>query len=141
MRNYSSNKPLQAFLQWLQPNNLARFLHLITFVMTHYCIVNKSCVIYSVGVCTCIVFHIGLVYSVVFDIVHSFVPDCSHRLIMLLVINTCEFSLVFQFRIHSTLCIPSCYNIKITKKKSTASALHIFILIINSISTYFSTHS
>ena len=70
---------MQTFSQWLKPNNLARFMHLITFVII--ILFSKSCVIYSVCMCV-IVFHI--VYSIVIDMVCSFVADCSHYVITLL---------------------------------------------------------
>ena len=53
--------------------------------------------------CVCIVFQI--LYGAVIYMAHSFIPDCNHGLITLLVFNIREFSLIFQLPILSTLCV------------------------------------
>ena len=61
VRNSSSHKPLRTFTQWFQPNSLARFLHLITFVIIILFILLIEVVSYilclCVSVCVCVYYY------------------------------------------------------------------------------------
>ena len=71
------------------------FVIIVQFKLVIHVVSYILCVCVCVCVCVCIVFHI--VYSVFNDMVRSFVPDCNHHVITLLVYNTREFILIFAY--------------------------------------------